>query len=385
MPFENAVRPGERYRAHVLAEREGRLASDARSIGEEMNSIPPHFDYATLEVLDVQAGGDVGRVVLSGLAVPSHRTVAAQARYLHEEADGLRRRLIEEPLGDPSLCINLVVPPAAKDAEAGLIVMGTMGYPDFSGSNAMCAVAALIEEKRIELPGGGGGILLETPGGLAWMRVEQGSSLAIEYEALPAFVVSTDEVVDVPGYGAVHFDLVYGGVLYAVVAADDLGLDPARTPPAQLARFFTTFLPLAADRVAHQPHHVTWPRRSLGLLAGPIEHDNDSSRAHVAVYMHPGVICHGPTGTGTSALIAQMHSRGEIALDTRLRTVSPSGNSFSGTLIGSTRVGNRPAVQTRILGMPQVIGRKRLRIERSLIERSGIVHLFDGDAFGAIQ
>lgn len=349
-----------------------------------MSSVLPHVDFAMLDVMDVEAGGDVGRVVLGGLAdLPGH-TVADQARFLRDKADGLRRVLIEEPLGDPSVCINLVVRPAAQDGNAGLIVMGTMGYPDFSGSNAMCAVAALIEEKRIELPGGGG-ILLETPGGLAWMRVEQGASLAIEYEALPAFVVSTDEVVDVPGCGAVHFDLVYGGVLYAVVAAVDVGLAPALTPPAQLARFFTTFLPLAADRVAHQPHHVTRPRLSLGLLAGPVERDKDGSRAHLAVYMHPGVICRGPTGTGTSALIARMQSRGEIAPDTRLRTVSPSGNSFSGTLIGSTRVGNRPAVRTRILGMPQVIGRKRLRIERTLIERSGILHLFDGDAFGSIQ
>ncbi|UUP17821.1 proline racemase family protein [Nitratireductor thuwali] len=349
-----------------------------------MSSVRPHVDFAMLDVMDVEAGGDVGRVVLGGLAdLPGH-TVADKARILRDRADGLRQILIEEPLGDPSVCINLIVPPAAQDGTAGLIVMGTMGYPDFSGSNAMCAVAALIEEKRIEMPEGGGGILLETPGGLAWMRVERGASLAIEYEALPAFVVSTGEVVEVPGYGAVHFDLVYGGVLYAVIAADEVGVDPARTPPAELARFFTTFLPRATDQVAHPLHHVTRPRLSLGLLAGPIEHDNDGSRAHVAVYMHPGVICHGPTGTGTSALIARMHSRGETAPDTRLRTVSPSGNSFSGTLIGSTRVGSRPAVRTRVLGMPQVIGRRRLRVERSQIERSGIVHLFDG-AFGAIQ
>ena len=95
----------------------------------------------TLDTIDAEAGGDVGRVVVGGFEPPPGGSIADRAGRLREQADWLRRAVIRPPAGDPSQSVNLILPPSTADADVGAIVMGTMGYPGFSGSNAMCMIA----------------------------------------------------------------------------------------------------------------------------------------------------------------------------------------------------------------------------------------------------
>lgn len=56
----------------------------------------------TLDTIDAEAGGDVGRVVVAGFDPPLGGSVAERADRLREQADWLRRALIGPPVGDPS-------------------------------------------------------------------------------------------------------------------------------------------------------------------------------------------------------------------------------------------------------------------------------------------
>lgn len=318
-----------------------------------------------LDAIDAEAGGDVGRVILGGVENLSGGSVADRAHFLRHHADGLRRFLIRKPYGDPSQCINLVVPSSHPDADTGLIIMGTMGYPDFSGSNAMCTIAALSkaepqvfgDEERI--------FVLETPGGITRLHAiyHAGELEAVAYDALPGFVVVGEELADVEGWGTVRYSLVYGGTFYAIVSGAGVGLDPLRTPIPDLTEFFRAFLPVAARQELHHPVHGTMTPLSLALLAGSVERDeSDGLSASVAVYMDPGVICQGPTGTGTTALLAWLQHRGEIEYGTTIRTISPFGNTFTGTLNDAVPVGERMGVTSRISGKPRLLVHSRLII-----------------------
>ncbi|WP_417529646.1 proline racemase family protein [Marinobacter lipolyticus] len=117
------------------------------------------------------------------LPAPIFRSTHIECRH-----GALRRMLIQKPHGDPSQCVNLVVPPANPAADAGLIIMGTMGYPDFSGSNAMCTMAAMFGTGRLSMGEG-------------------------------------ERRVVVEGWGEVSFSLVYGGVFYALITGVDIGLE----------------------------------------------------------------------------------------------------------------------------------------------------------------
>src|SRR5262245_66350939 len=66
-------------------------------------------------------------------------------RYLETHGDELRRWLLFEPRGKPTLCVNLVTPPTRPDCDVGLIIMEATDYPPMSGSNTICTVTVLLE------------------------------------------------------------------------------------------------------------------------------------------------------------------------------------------------------------------------------------------------
>jgi proline racemase len=67
--------------------------------------------------------------------------------------------------------------------------------------------------------------------------------------------------------------------------------------------------------------------------------------------IHPGWFDRSPCGTGTSARMAQLHARGQLAIGAEFINESFIGTRFTGRLLGETTVGQRPAV------LPSVTGR----------------------------
>src|SRR5699024_3889821 len=88
----------------------------------------------SIELIDTQSGGDVSRIVTSGIEPLPGRNALEKARYLQAEGDGLRRLLLSEPYGDPAMSVDLIVEPGHPEAQAGYIIMEAMGYPMYSGS-----------------------------------------------------------------------------------------------------------------------------------------------------------------------------------------------------------------------------------------------------------
>ncbi|MGH9059487.1 MAG: proline racemase family protein, partial [Acidimicrobiales bacterium] len=63
-----------------------------------------------------------------------------------------------------------------------------------------------------------------------------------------------------------------------------------------------------------------------------------------------------PCGTGTSALMAALHARGELGLHQPFVHESIIGSRFVGELVGETAVGSHPAVVPTITGRAWVSG-----------------------------
>jgi proline racemase len=72
--------------------------------------------------------------------------------------------------------------------------------------------------------------------------------------------------------------------------------------------------------------------------------------------IHPGWFDRSPCGTGTSARMAQLHARGELALDTDFVNESYIGSRFIGRLVEETEVGGRPAVVPTVTGRAWLTG-----------------------------
>ena len=63
-----------------------------------------------------------------------------------------------------------------------------------------------------------------------------------------------------------------------------------------------------------------------------------------------GMIDRSPCGTGTSAVMAVLHARGELALGEAFVHESVVGSTFTGRLVEATSVGSLPAVVPEITG-----------------------------------
>jgi proline racemase len=87
-------------------------------------------------------------------------------------------------------------------------------------------------------------------------------------------------------------------------------------------------------------HHVIW---------------TDGSRAATAI--RPGWVDRSPCGTGTSARMAVLHARGELALGEPFVHESILGTSFTGRLVEETADGVVPEITGRawITGMGQYL------------------------------
>lgn len=93
-------------------------------------------------------------------------------------------------------------------------------------------------------------------------------------------------------------------------------------------------------------HHV--------YLAAP---GSDAGHSRHAMVIHPGMFDRSPCGTGTSARMAQLHARGELALDTDFDNESFIGTHFTGRLVEEGVLGGPAATRGLTTVIPTVEGR----------------------------
>ncbi len=192
----------------------------------------------TLQLIDTHAGGDVSRIVTGGVDPLPGATVRQQMEYLRDDADGLRKLLLEEPYGAPEMSVDLIVPPSDSRAETGYIIMEVMGYPIYSGSNTICTATAVLESGLVPKREGHQHFLLESPAGLVQIdaRVENGVVEAITCGGLPSYIDTYRAAIHVPGLGDITYSVAYSGGFYALVDARDLGFHLTLDEERDLAR-----------------------------------------------------------------------------------------------------------------------------------------------------
>ena len=180
----------------------------------------------SLNLMDTHAGGDVSRIVLGGIDPLPGKTVRQQMEYLRDDADGLRRLLLEEPYGIPEMSVDLIVPPSHPDASVGYIIMEVMGYAIYSGSNTICTATAVLESGLVPKEEGRQSFMMESPAGLVHIeaQVHDGVVESITCGGLPSYIDTHRATIHVPSLGNVTYSVAYSGGFYALVDATELGL-----------------------------------------------------------------------------------------------------------------------------------------------------------------
>ncbi len=310
----------------------------------------------TIQAVDSHTEGMPTRVVTGGVGRIPGDTMNDRRLYAMEHLDGLRGFLMNEPRGHASMSGALLQPPARDDADWGVVFIEASGFLPMCGHGTIGVATVLVETGMVEVTEPVTEIRLDVPAGLviARVRVEDGRAVDVTIENVPSFVDRLDERIDVPGIGEITYSVAFGGNYYALVDLDQVGLpfDRARQDDIIAAGLrimdaINTQAPPVHPVLegANHVHHVEF-----------IAPGSDAVRSRHAMAIHPGWFDRSPCGTGTSARMAELHARGELALDTPFANESFIGTEFIGRLVGETTVGDRPAVIPTITGRAWVTG-----------------------------
>ncbi|MEV0742144.1 proline racemase family protein [Streptomyces sp. NPDC050549] len=319
--------------------------------------------HRRIHAIDVHAEGEPGRVLIGSHLHVKGATMAERLQYCEKHLDDLRRLLLREPRGYPALCGVLVLPPADPSADFGIVVLEQGGFRPMSGSNLICAVTALVETGAVPVSEPVTELTVDTAVGLVRVRAEVsgGKATRVTFANVPAFAVALDHELDLPEYGRVPVDIVFGGQFFVQARAEDLGVRLEPSAAKQLTRAGAVLRAAAQQQfpVSH-PHNPGIDQVSLTMIHGPSPTPGASGRNAVVVpngevnladpATWTGTLDRSPCGTGTSGRMAALHARGELALNTAFVHESIIGTTFTGTLLSETWAGPYDAVLPTISG-----------------------------------
>ena len=312
----------------------------------------------TVHVVSCHAEGEVGDVIVGGVAPPPGDSLWAQSQWL--AVDGaLRGLLLNEPRGGVFRHVNLLVPPKDPSAAMGFLIMEPTHNPPMSGSNSICVSTVMLDTGIVPMHEPTTQFQLEAPGGLVQVTAHcvDGKARRIEVQNVPAFASELDRMLTVSGMADVKVDIAYGGDSFVIVDADALGLSLSRENASELATLGMRITRAANAQIQfHHPLQTDWQHISFCLFASAIERIDGQNVTRHACTIDPGKIDRSPTGTAVSARMAVLHARGEMQVGDELLARSIIDSEFVGRIDSKTRVGELDAIVPSISGRAWITG-----------------------------
>jgi proline racemase len=306
--------------------------------------------------VDSHTEGMPTRVVTSGVGELPGQTMAERRLYMMNERDDLRTFLMREPRGHSAMSGAILQQSTRPDADVGVVFIEVSGCLPMCGHGSMGTATVLVEAGMVPVKEPVTVIRLDTPAGVveASVEVDGGQAKSVTIRNVPSYLHLRDATVHVPEIGAVVLDVAWGGNFYALLPASSVGLAVRPALHDELVRAGLAVMGAVNEQLsfAHpeQPsidacHHVVFTEPGDETVSG---------RAAVAI--HPGWLDRSPCGTGTSARMAQLHARGQLALDQEYVHASVLGTRFVGRLLDTTVVGGYDAVVPTVRGRAWVTG-----------------------------
>jgi len=312
-----------------------------------------------ITVVGAHAEGEVGRVVTGGVIAPRADSMFDRQQAFIGRQDHLRGLLLSDPRGSANAAVNVITPPIAPEADLGMIVIEADHYPPMSGSNLICTVTVALETGMVPMREPVTSLVVDTPAGLVCAEAEcsSGKCRRVSFCNVPAFVMHREKPVDVPGLGRITVDVAYGGMIYVVVPAADLGFSLAREEARSLVEVGERIKCAAAEQLPSvHPENSGIHTINQTLFAGPLTDEGGAKRSKNVVIVSPGRVDRSPCGTGSSARMALMHARGDLAVGEPFVHLSILDTEFRCGIEGETQVGGTKAVITRVAGRAWLTG-----------------------------
>jgi len=332
-----------------------------------MNWQPPSH-WLKITTIDMHTGGEPLRVIVDGLPPGEGRTVLEKRRHFREHYDHIRTGLMWEPRGHADMYGAVIS--SSVDADLDVFFLHNEGYSTMCGHAVIALAKLAIETGLVTKPE----FEINVPAGRVNARatVENGVVTEASFRNVPSFLYLSDQEVMVEKVGRVRFDVAYGGAFYALVKADELGLE---LTPATATRLIEVGR-LIKHAVMNE-FSIAHPfEGDLSFLYGTIFTglpENSANHSRNVCIFADGELDRSATGSGVSARAALHHARGELGVNERITIESIVGSAMSVEVVELTKFGPYDAVIPEVSGTASFIGRNEFYFDPDDPFRTGFL------------
>lgn len=317
-----------------------------------------------VHVVTCHAEGEVGDVIVGGVAPPPGSTIWDQAQWIATD-ETLRNFVLNEPRGGVFRHVNLLVPPKDPRAQMGWIIMEPADTPPMSGSNSMCVSTVLLDTGIIPMQEPLTRMVLEPPGGLIEVEAEchNGKAERIRVRNVASFADKLDAKLEVTGVGTLTVDTAYGGDSFVLVEAASVGLELKPEHAKDIAALGMRITAAANEQLGFRHPTNDWGHISFCQMTDPVSVKDGVMWGKNAVAIRPGKIDRSPCGTGCSARMAVLHAKGALHVGDKFVGTSLIDTEFHCSIDSEVDVGGRRAIRPIISGRAWVIGTSQLMVD----------------------
>jgi proline racemase len=311
-----------------------------------------------IQAVDSHTAGEPTRIVTGGLPAIAGATMLEKRGALQRDFDHVRRALVLEPRGHDAIVLAFLLPPCAPGAHLGVVFANDAGYLGMCGHGAIGVATVAVAMGMVPAQEPVTELALDTPAGVVTCRVAVagGRVRSVAITNVPSFLFRQRVVVPVHGFGKVAADIAYGGNWFAFVEAEQLGLavEKAHLPVLMQAAI------AVREGLVREGVRGRHPERDADEIVDhvklfePIDGEPNGARA---LTLCPGAAWdRSPCGTGTSAKLAVLHAKGELAPGEWFCSESVLRTRFRARIVRETKVGPFAAIVPEIEGSAWITG-----------------------------
>ncbi len=317
----------------------------------------------TISTTDYHTAGEPYRIVTGGVPPLRGATVLDKRADAQLRLDDVRALLVNEPRGHADMYGCFIAPPDDEQAEFSMIFFYKDGFSTACGHGTIAGATWALETGVVAAHEPVTTFAVDVPSGRLQVEanIDGGRVGMVRFVNVPAFVRGLDIPVEIEGR-TVTVDIAYGGAHYAVLRSSSVTAEAnLSVDPPNVNRFIDLARLIRGQLVDHElVQHPTETR--LSGLYGVIFYDDDLepptagpfadatlAQRNITVF-GDGEVDRSPCGSGTSARLAVLHGRGELATGEILSHRGIAGGVFTGRVLeahdGSvtTEIGGRASV-----------------------------------------
>lgn len=317
-----------------------------------------------LKYCDTHTSGEPTRIVYDGFPELKGKTMMDKKNYVIDELAEIRTMTMLEPRGHENMFGAIVLEAVNPKADKGVIFMDTGGYLNMCGHGSMGVATFIVGSGMVEKKEPVTNVVLDSPAGLIKTKVfvEDGVIQGVSIVNVPSFVYKENISISTKSLDNINIDISYGGNFFALVDVKDLGLSVDVEDTELLKKYALEIRDKVNETI--DISHPTEDIKTVDLVEiyeKPINEDNNYRNV---VIFGAGQVDRSPCGTGTSAKLASLYMKGELALEEEFIYESIIGTKFVGKAIDETIVGDYSCI------IPEVRGRAFLTGKGEVISNS---------------